>query len=231
MSAYVIGVDPDSHRARAQARTKCLKGRAMTIGVDEVGRGPLAGPVCVCAVALPPHFRFRRDAPAVLRDSKRLTAAARERWHDYIRRDERIAYAVAFVSPRVIDHMHIHRAANLAATRAVRRLLERRIDAPDALILTDGALHLNGCMPFTEIIRGDETVRAIQLASIVAKVARDRRMVRLHRTYGAYGFDRNKGYGTAEHWRCIAAHGTCELHRLTFCTSLRENERKRSKRG
>ncbi len=197
--------------------------RAYVIGVDEVGRGPLAGPVCVSAVALPRRFRFLKTAPRTIRDSKRLTARARSEWAAYVRRDPRIRFAVAFVSPRVIDRLHIHRAANRAATRAVVRILSSLHPGADIRIFTDGSLHVERGIPFTEIIRGDEKLRAIQLASIVAKVARDKRMLRLHEQYPLYGFDRNKGYGTREHERCIMQYGISDIHRLTFVRKWNNN--------
>ncbi len=185
------------------------------IGVDEAGRGPLAGPVVVGAVALPFGFRLRR-APGDLRDSKRLTRLMRERWFAYIMNTPDIRAAVSFVTPGVIDRIRITRATNRAATRAVLRLERGGIHVRKARIFTDGLLRLSHHLPYREVIGGDELLRTIQLASIVAKVTRDWQMERLHERYPAYGFARHKGYGTREHYRMIHRHGPSEAHRLTF---------------
>ncbi|MEK7512998.1 MAG: ribonuclease HII [Patescibacteria group bacterium] len=196
------------------------------VGIDEVGRGPLAGPVTVAAVLVLRRFVPREPFRTPLRDSKRLSAVQRERWYKEIRRERRLAAAVSSVSARSIDRWNVTEAANRAAESAVRKLFRSfPREMRDASIFLDGGLFLkprflrsigvrNG--PVT-LIRGDERVTAITLASIVAKVTRDRYMVRLGERYPAYGFAVHKGYGTPQHFRALRVRGRCPAHRLTFC--------------
>ncbi|MGI9332534.1 MAG: ribonuclease HII [Gammaproteobacteria bacterium] len=174
-------------------------------GVDEAGRGPLAGPVMAAAVILDPD----RPIPG-LDDSKKLTQAARERLAVCIERDAR-AFAVAQASSDEIDELNILQASLLAMRRAVEALGV----VPD-LALVDG----NRCPDLTcrtfAVVRGDGRVEAIGAASIVAKVARDEHMRALHRRYPQYEFERHKGYPTAAHRAAIARHGVCPEHRRSF---------------
>lgn len=180
-------------------------GFGLIAGVDEVGRGCLAGPVVTAAVILDPA----RHVPG-LRDSKLLTAAARERLrHDIVTRAR--AWAVAELSPSDIDRLNIHRASLEAMRRAVMSL----VPLPD-LVLVD-AFRVPG-LPMAQrgIIKGDVKCSAIAAASIVAKVYRDDLMRRLHETDGRYGFDRHKGYATAEHLHAVNQFGYSEAHRRSF---------------
>ena len=203
----------------------CMKG-TYSIGIDEVGRGPLAGPVTVAAVLLPRSFKFCPSHPRhKLRDSKRISPLKREQWFSYITEHPRIRYAVSSVSPALIDRINVAQAANLAATRALMKLVRR-----DMRPLTRSAIFLDGGLFVREkmvtglhylpkprtIIGGDEKIPAIMFASIVAKVRRDRFMVRLHKTYPRYGFARHKGYGTREHATALLNFGPSPAHRLTF---------------
>ena len=179
-------------------------------GVDEAGRGPLAGPVVAAAVVLD----GRRPIEG-LRDSKLLTELQRVRLAAEIRRNAK-AFAVAFASHQEIDGINILQASLLAMERAVLRL---RL-VPE-LVRVDGrqipAFHEHARLYRAEpIIDGDNLVPEISAASILAKVCRDRLMRRLHRRYPQYGFDQNKGYGTAEHLRALATFGPCAIHRATF---------------
>ena len=179
-------------------------------GVDEAGRGPLAGPVVAAAVVLD-----RRRPIEGLRDSKLLTELQRVRLAAEIRRNAK-AFAVAFASHEEIDGINILQASLLAMERAVLRL---RL-VPE-LVRVDGrqipAFHEHARLYRAEpIIDGDNLVPEISAASILAKVCRDRLMRRLHRRYPQYGFDQNKGYGTAEHLRALATFGPCAIHRATF---------------
>lgn len=189
------------------------------IGVDEAGRGPLAGPVAVGAVLIPPDFDWA-EIPGV-RDSKQLGAEARERIYavmETLERRGRLRYAVRFSSAEAIDRFGI--------TRAVRRALICALEAlggdPGACsVLLDGSLAAPPeYVRQHTIIRGDETEPVISLASIAAKVARDRRMERLAQRYPAWGFEAHKGYGTLEHRLRIRAHGFSPQHRRTFCTRI-----------
>jgi len=174
-------------------------------GVDEAGRGPLAGPVTAAAVMLDPSRPI--DG---LRDSKKLGGAARERLADVIR-ERAAAWCVAEASVEEIDRLNILQATMLAMRRAVAGLAI----APDE-VWVDG----NRCPEWPwrsrALVKGDDRVAAIAAASILAKTARDRFMRRLHDDYPAYGFDRHMGYGTADHLAALQAHGACPQHRRSF---------------
>lgn len=224
------------------------------IGIDEVGRGPLAGPVTVAAVAATVNLKFRiknlelnlrksdfqkltinnsdrkSDFP-ILKDSKRLTPKQREIWFNCIKKHPKIFYAIASVSPKVIDRINISNAANLAAARALNKLLatshlglatRKNIFLDGGLYIKTKTLMANGYTlnPRT-IIKGDEKIPAISLASIVAKVTRDRMMRKLHKKYPKYGFDRHKGYGTKKHFKMIRKYGLSPIHRKSFNSKKR----------
>jgi ribonuclease HII len=177
----------------------------LVAGVDEAGRGPLAGPVVVAAVILDP------DRPlAGLDDSKKLSADRRETLALLIRK-EALAWAIAEVSPDVIDRINILQATLLGMRQAVEELAW-----PPALALVDGNRTPDLPCEARSIIGGDGLEPAISAASIIAKVARDRIMQDLHRRYPQYGFDRHKGYPTPEHLRLLAQHGPCAEHRRSF---------------
>lgn len=198
------------------------------IGIDEVGRGALAGPVAVAAVLMPKKLRFKN-----LKDSKKLTPKKREEWFEHVRRNDRIFYAISMVSPRVIERINISEAANLAATRAFNSLIikmEEKITNNKEQIVRaylDGGLYitlnkrsLTKCYKVKTLIRGDEKINAVKLASIVAKVSRDRLMVRNHKKYPEYGFERHKGYGTKAHFSALRANNICRIHRKSFLKNL-----------
>lgn len=179
-------------------------------GVDEAGRGPLAGPVVAAAVVLDPARPIEG-----LKDSKLLTELARTELAAEIRRKAK-AFAVAAASHEEIERLNILQASLLAMERAVLRL---RL-VPD-LIQVDGRQipAFRGCAKryrAEPVIDGDYLVPVISAASILAKVCRDRLMRRLHRRYPHYGFDENKGYATAAHLKALAAFGPCAIHRATF---------------
>jgi ribonuclease HII len=177
----------------------------LVAGVDEAGRGPLAGPVVVAAVILDP------DRPlAGLDDSKKLSADRRETLALLIRK-EALAWAIAEVSPDVIDRINILQVTLLGMRQAVEELAW-----PPALALVDGNRTPDLPCEARSIIGGDGLEPAISAASIIAKVARDRIMQDLHRRYPQYGFDRHKGYPTPEHLRLLAQHGPCAEHRRSF---------------
>lgn len=178
----------------------------MICGVDEVGRGPLAGPVIAAAVILPPGF-----APRDIDDSKRLTAKQREELYDYITENAR-DYAIASSSPAMIDRINILQATFSAMRNAVRQLRQQ----PD-YVLVDGNLRIPRFdISQRAVVKGDQIVLAIACASILAKVTRDRIMCEYHRQYPQYGFDRHKGYPTPEHRAMIQQHGAIEIHRRSF---------------
>jgi ribonuclease HII len=174
-------------------------------GVDEAGRGPLAGPVMAAAVMLDPAQPI--DG---LRDSKKLSAAARERLADEIRL-RAVAWCVAEASVAEIDQLNILQATLLAMQRAVAGLSR----APDD-VWVDGNRCPNWAWRSQAVVKGDDKVAAIAAASILAKTVRDQFMCRLHDEYPAYGFARHMGYGTALHLAALKAHGACPQHRRSF---------------
>ena len=186
------------------------------LGVDEVGRGPLAGPVVVAAVLLPRRFYLSRKLPP-LRDSKKLTKNQRERWFQHAVSSGYILYEVSWVTPKIIDQINISEATNRAATRAVKRLVEHNNISTDIFnMYVDAFIKIDLDFSFRTLIKGDNRINAIKLASVIAKVTRDRKMVKLHKQIKEYGFDRHKGYGTLEHRRMLKKYGPSKIHRLTF---------------
>lgn len=180
-------------------------GYRLVAGLDEAGRGPLAGPVVAAAVILP-----RRCQLAGLNDSKQLTEMERERLYDEIRR-RAVGIGVGQASEREIDAMNILEATRLAMCRAIQVLPVM----PDYLLLD--AIELSAVsLPQRAIIKGDTLSMSIAAASVIAKVTRDRLMGDYHRQYPQYNFQAHKGYGTAEHLRMLAVHGPCAIHRRSF---------------
>jgi ribonuclease HII len=174
-------------------------------GCDEVGRGCLAGPVVAAAVVLDPD----RHIPGLF-DSKMVTALERERLYGVITR-KALAWSVAAAQPTEIDAMNIHRASLEAMRRAVMNVAP----LPD-LVLVDAFRIPELLMAQRGVVHGDRTCAAIAAASIVAKVTRDREMLTHHASDPRYGYDRHKGYATAEHLAAVARHGYSQLHRRSF---------------
>ncbi|HEY3414292.1 MAG TPA: ribonuclease HII [Armatimonadota bacterium] len=173
-------------------------------GVDEAGRGPLAGPVVAASVILPEGF----DLDGV-NDSKALSSARREALYGSLA--DRVPWAVGIASVEEIDRLNILKATHLAMRRALEALQPR----PD-FALVDGLAVKGLPIPHLPIVKGDCRCLSIAAASIIAKVTRDRLMRDLHACYPAYGFDRHKGYGTPEHLRALEEHGPCPAHRRSF---------------
>jgi ribonuclease HII len=186
-------------------KTKAQLAGRHVAGVDEAGRGPLAGPVVAAAVILHP------DHPILgLKDSKQLTAEAREELADKVR-SRALAWAVAWADHEEIDRINILQASLLAMARAVAAL---NIEPHEVQV--DGDKCPAVPHPVTAIIMGDSKVKAISAASILAKVERDAAMVRLHAIYPQYGFDEHKGYSTPQHLDALQRHGACAIHRRSF---------------
>jgi ribonuclease HII len=177
----------------------------LVAGVDEAGRGPLAGPVVAAAVILDPAVRI-----AGLGDSKRLSAGHRAAL-DLEIRDRAVSYAVARVDVDVIDAINILQATMKAMGEAVARL----DPAPDEVLVDGNRSPILRC-PVRAVVRGDATVDSISAASILAKVARDREMIEMDRKYPEYGFARHKGYGTRAHRNALLQFGPTPIHRLSF---------------
>ena len=186
------------------------KGYKFVCGIDEAGRGPLAGPVCAAAVILPEGIEIEG-----LNDSKKLTEKKREKLFDIIK-EKAVAYAIAFADEKEIDEINILQATFLAMKRAF-----------DALeVKADYALVDGNRMPKLDsdgetIVSGDALSPSIAAASILAKVTRDRLMVEYDKKYPQYQFAKHKGYGTKVHTEAIKEHGPCDIHRLTFLTKIK----------
>lgn len=196
---------PSRARSRPEPLSTFWSGPGLVAGVDEAGRGPLAGPVVAVAVILD----SRKPIPG-LRDSKTLTPRARERLHDAVMADA-LCCSISHGSVEEIDRLDILRATLLAMRRAVEGLrLEPRC------VLVDGRQVPDLPMTSLAVVRGDARVEAIAAASIVAKVHRDRMCATLHESYPGYGFDVHKGYPTAAHLAALRRLGPCPAHRRTF---------------
>jgi ribonuclease HII len=189
------------------------RGLTRVAGVDEAGRGPLAGPVFAAAVVFPAEW-IRRGLPKALReirDSKELTPAAREMLFAELTSRPEVQYAVAQVDAPLIDQINILRATHRAMNLALAQL-----QPPPEHVLVDGLPVKSMQLPQTALVSGDSLSYSIGAASILAKVSRDRLMVELDRAYPGYGFAEHKGYGTRDHLAALEALGTCALHRQSF---------------
>lgn len=195
-------------------------GRFPVAGVDEVGRGPLAGPVVCAAVILP-------DTPLAegVDDSKKLSPKRREALAAYIR-EIALAYTVYEVNEKTIDQINILQATRLAMKEAVSAL-----KIPPGIVLTDGNMTLDIPFPQKSVVRGDGLCYSIGAASILAKVHRDALMERYAEEYPQYGFGKNKGYGTAEHIKAIGEYGLCPIHRRTFAEKFWDAKGKKSRKN
>lgn len=182
-----------------------VQGLTLIAGVDEAGRGPLAGPVVAAAVILPAGV----DLPG-LRDSKRLAPEIRVKLDDQIRR-QALALAIREAGPRQIERQGILAASLFAMAQAIRDL-----SLVPEMVLVDGHQPLPLTFPQQAVIKGDDRCPCIAAASVVAKVYRDRLMEALHRRYPQYNFARHKGYATPEHLEALRCWGPCVLHRRTF---------------
>jgi ribonuclease HII len=182
------------------------------IGIDEVGRGALAGPVAVGAVLMPAHLSW--DDFEGLKDSKKLSEKKREEWFEKIRTSDVLVFAVEMVEPDFIDKEGIVHACLRAAHSAVDAF---GIDDKEAEVLCDAGLFVPPRWTQKSIVRGDESEVSIALASIVAKVTRDRYMIEISEKYPKYYLAKHKGYGTKLHMDAIRRFGVSDIHRKTFC--------------
>ena len=190
------------------------KGYKLICGVDEAGRGPLAGPVCAAAVILPENAEI--DG---LNDSKKLSEKKREMLFDIIC-EKAISYSIAFGSVEEIEELNILEATFLAMNRSIENL---RVKADFALI--DGNRVPKGIkIPCETVVKGDAKSQSIAAASILAKVTRDRLLLEYDKQYPEYNFKKHKGYGTKEHTDLILKHGVCPIHRKSFLKKLLGND-------
>lgn len=189
------------------------EGYRIVIGVDEAGRGPLAGPVVAAAVFLK-DFRFKNR----IDDSKKLSASARQA--AFLEIAQKAVFGVGVMNEAVVDAVNIACAANLAAELAVEKVLKRLSRRDKILLLCDGRLRPGLDISAKEIIGGDGKSLSIACASIVAKVLRDRLMDIYGRLWPRYGFSAHKGYGTRQHAENIVRFGLSPIHRRTFCGNI-----------
>ena len=209
-----------------QERQLWKRGWNYVIGLDEAGRGPLAGPVVAAAVWVSPETLILKDKKLKLllegvKDSKKLSPKKREELWQLAKVCSFIKWRTAAVSEKIIDKLNILEATKRAMARAVGKITWLKSvgtsdKKPELFLLIDGNIRLN--LPFFQkaIIRGDEKVFSISLASIVAKVVRDRIMERYHQKYPQYGFDRHKGYPTKQHLEKLRIYKPCPIHRRSF---------------
>ena len=175
-------------------------------GIDEAGRGPLAGPVVVAAVIMPRYSMIEG-----VNDSKKVSEKKRELLYEQII-NEAITYGIGIIDQKEIDQINILNATKKGLTTAIKELKVK----PDRIIV-DALEHIDTCgVPYTSIIKGDAKCYSIAAASIIAKVTRDRIMREWNEIYPQYGFEKHKGYGTAAHIAAIKEHGICPLHRKSF---------------
>lgn len=198
--------------------THKMKSVRYIIGIDEVGRGPLAGPVAVGAIAATPRMlkKFR-----TIKESKQLSEMKREEWNKNMRASTAsdLRLAVSMVSAKEIDRIGIAAAIRKALAASLKKLA---INPSDCMVLLDGGL--KAPLEYKNqktIIRGDASETAIAMASVIAKVKRDRLMVSLDKKYPEYNFAQHKGYGTRAHMAALRKHGLSELHRASFCGFLK----------
>lgn len=189
------------------------------LGVDEAGRGPLAGPVVVGVVLIPARLNLAGMFPG-LNDSKKLSEKKREKiFEDALKRHEQgdISFCVKFVRAQDIDRAGITHAVRSSVHAGVRALAPQPLDAH---VYLDGLLHAPEEYSQETVVGGDGKIPAIMLASVVAKVVRDRYMVTISAEYPQYGFEKHKGYGTKMHQEAIRTHGLSDIHRRTFCRAF-----------
>ncbi len=221
---------------------KTSKNISYIIGIDEVGRGPIAGPVAVCAFICMPNFFDSIEIKVPLRDSKKLTKIQREKWFQYLKKEKEEGncdFAVSYVSAENIDKFGIVKSIKKALEISLNKITKQdvqnlsRVGAPAERVKRENFVHpvevdtfkifLDGGLKAPEeyvnqetIIKGDELHPVISCASIVAKVSRDRIMANYAKEYPEYGFNKHSGYGTSAHYNAIKKHGTTVLHRKTF---------------
>ena len=196
--------DYEFEKAAVNSGFSCL------CGVDEAGRGPLAGPVCAAAVILPEGAVIEG-----LDDSKKLTEKKRERLYDIIEQTA-VAYSVAYGALEEIETVNILEATYLAMNRAIEGLNVK----PDFALIDGNRVPRGIKIPCETVVKGDSRSMSVAAASVLAKVTRDRLMLEYDKKYPEYNFKKHKGYGTKEHTELIKQYGPCEIHRLSFMKNI-----------
>lgn len=187
------------------------------IGIDEAGRGPLAGPVVVAGVLVKKNIASRLKILKEVKDSKKLSPKKRDELFFCLANHPKIKWHFSAVWPTVIDRINIARATNLGALRLYKKLICTEPSSVHGyFVMLDGSISLPSHISHETIIKGDEKIPVISAASIIAKVIRDRIMLRLHKKFPQYRFDLHKGYGTKLHKSLLSIHGSSEIHRSSF---------------
>jgi ribonuclease HII len=209
------------------------KGIKRVVGLDEAGRGPLAGPVVAAAVSIIANCKLEILKFKDLKDSKKLTPKKREDFYKIITKNPQIKWGIGIVSEKVIDKINIKNAAELAMEKALKNL-ERKMKKKADFLIIDGN-HINSknlkARSYKLIVKADEKVFSCALASILAKVTRDRIMERYSKKYPEYGFEIHKGYPTKFHLKMLKKYGPCKIHRKSFlpvkiCYNFKKGRRK-----
>jgi len=191
------------------------KGYKYVAGIDEAGRGPLAGPVVSSAVLiLEKDFKYAKKIKSV-KDSKKLSEKKREEVYPNLINSSKLKWGVGMVSEKMIDRINILEATKISMIKAIKDLEKKNNIKVDHLIL-DGKMKLDLEIDQLSIIKADDKVFSVSAASIIAKVTRDRIMIEYDKTYPAYNFKKHKGYGTKEHMKKIKKNGICKIHRKSF---------------
>jgi ribonuclease HII len=185
------------------------EGYKFVVGVDEVGRGPLAGPVVASAVLINDFNLIKKNK--LIRDSKKLSEKQRKQAHDFL--IDKVKWGIGIVSEKEVDRINILQATQKAMIKAIHNLEKKtKID----FVVLDGNMKIDIKHKQKSIIKGDQKVLSCSAASIIAKVTRDEIMIKYDKTYPKYNFKKHKGYGTFEHMKNIKKHGLCKIHRKSF---------------
>lgn len=185
-------------------------------GIDEVGRGPLAGPVVAAAVLINAELFKDLSGFKGINDSKKLSAKRREKWYEILTERKNIKWGIGIISEKIIDEVNILEATKLAMAEALKKMIRQSAEQPDFILIDGNFILENIDLNQKAVIGGDAKVVSIAAASIIAKVTRDRMMQKFHEDYPEYGFDKHKGYGTRLHCEMIKKYGPCAIHRRSF---------------
>ncbi len=194
------------------------------LGLDEVGRGAMAGPVVAAAVCLPSDFIDYGvpDSLKKIRDSKKLNSGQREEIFEIVEKNEKINFGIGIISEKIIDKINILEATKLAMLKAIEEL-----SFPGDFLILDGNFKIASNIKQVSVIAGDQKILSVALASIMAKVKRDKIMIQYHDLFSKYHFNQNKGYATLFHREAINKHGYCSIHRKSFHLKVSKTWQKR----